>query len=195
MLTVPVLNVLLLSPKFQCQGGLRDNSWRSSGPVFLTEARIQALLEEGTWGPLQAGRVTVTGSGCRVVLVGKQWGGEDIQWPLLQPCAQNARCLHDLHPWLALGTTFQDPANGKTARLASSRQRSPGSLASQLAHVSLLGPFACGRGVQLVTRMYYRLHTAKAGLWQQLCSSQSPKYLWKFCWSLFCFIGGNKNKK
>lgn len=68
----------------------------------------------GHRGPLQAGRVTLTGSGCCVVLVGKHWGGEDIQWPLLQPCAQNVHCLHNLQPWLALGTTFQDPANRKT---------------------------------------------------------------------------------
>lgn len=69
----------------------------------------------GHRGPMQVGRVTLTGSGYCVVLVGKQWGGEDIQWPLLQPCAQNAHCLHNLQPWLALGTTFQGgPANRKT---------------------------------------------------------------------------------
>lgn len=192
MLSVPVLNVLLLSPKFQCQGGLRDNSWRSSGPVFLAEARFQALLEEGTWGPLQVGRwLSLAQAAVWCWWVSSE--GERISNGLRfshapRMHAVSMTCTPDL-PW---GPPFKTLPTGKQHAWPPAVRGLLAPLQVNLLTFPSWVPF--GRGVQLVTRMYYRFHTAKAGLWQQLCSSRSPRYLWKFCRPLLCFIGGNKNK-
>ena len=153
----------------------------------------------GHWGPLQEGRMTLAGSGCCPVVVGQQWGGEDTGWLLLQPRAQNAHSLHDLQPWLALGTTFPRPSlGGNHTRWASSLQRCPDSLTGPpVQSFCLLGPSPRGCGVWPATCLYGRFHTSESGL--SSCgrdsSSQSPKYLWKVCWSLFWSISGSKHTK